>query len=466
MINRSGSVKSISLITVSVVSIVIVVVLWRNSTEGANPLSSNDLMFEVVRGPFESTIIEPGDLESSSNVEIRCEVKSNNGGSGTAILNIVEEGTYVREGDSLVQFDDSSWQRELTTQKIRVANDRAMQIQAESDLEQAKLILKEFDEGTYKKDKEAIEARQGFAKENAKRAEEFFKHSQKLFSRGYLTETQLYANRFAAERALKELDLVTTELKVFTAFTHDRLQAQYKSAIEKLTAQAEAAGYTFNLSDDRLTEIQEQLDKCEIFAPTSGMVTYANDRARQGYGVPHIEEGAVVRKRQMLIRLPDPKRMQVTTKVNDSTINHVKKGNPVNIILDADPENPIEGIVEEVSNFPLPRRWAQAPIEYEVIVRVKNVTEAVRPGLRAKAEIFVEKIDDAIQAPVSALLLVGDQHYVTVESAGVLRPQPVTIGPHNEKTVVIIEGLQPGDNVVVDGEKYRDQFDLKAQSGS
>src|ERR1044071_7227568 len=50
----------------------------------------------VSKGPFEYVVLEQGEIESSSNVEIRCEVKSR-GMSGITIIDIVPEGTVRSE---------------------------------------------------------------------------------------------------------------------------------------------------------------------------------------------------------------------------------------------------------------------------------------------------------------------------------------------------------------------------------
>ena len=70
-----------------------------------------------VVGEFFTDIVERGELESSANVELRCEVASS---EGVRILEIVAEGTPVAVGDVIVQLDDSTLQKDLATQKIAV----------------------------------------------------------------------------------------------------------------------------------------------------------------------------------------------------------------------------------------------------------------------------------------------------------------------------------------------------------
>ena len=120
-----------------------------------NPVLENELTFSVVNRQFVSSIIESGDVASSSNVEIRCRVRER---GGTAILKIVDEGTAVKEGDFLVQLEDSTFRDEVVERKIRVAEDRASVIQAKSNLDTAIRSLNEFENGQFEQELATYEA--------------------------------------------------------------------------------------------------------------------------------------------------------------------------------------------------------------------------------------------------------------------------------------------------------------------
>ena len=163
------------------------------SREAQSPL-------RVFQGEFVASVNEVGDIESSDNVEIRCQVRSR-GGSGATILELIPEGTKVRKGDFLCQLDDSLLREELIEQKINVAKDRALVIQAESVLNTAKRKLQEFQEGSYQQQLAEFNAAITVAKEAERRAADVRKYSETLNRKGYLTKTQLQADVFAEEKA-------------------------------------------------------------------------------------------------------------------------------------------------------------------------------------------------------------------------------------------------------------------------
>jgi multidrug resistance efflux pump len=61
-----------------------------------------------------------------------------------------------------------------------------------------------------------------------------------------------------------------------------------------------------------------------------------------------IEEGATVRNRQELIKLPDVSAMKLAVRIHESHINQVHVGQPVFVVLDAMPDQRFGGVVSKV----------------------------------------------------------------------------------------------------------------------
>lgn len=428
--------------------------VFRNSTESV-AANSDLLAFEVFEGEFVSSVNEAGDVESSANHEIRCEVKSR-GTAGTAILEIVPEGTEVAKGDFICQLDDSVLRDDLTLQRIAVAEDKAALIQSQSDLDTAGRVLEEFENGLYAQEVAKLDAEVATAEEAVRRAAEFRRHSENLSRKGYRTKTQLEADQFAEEKAKLDLKLAMQNLSVYKDFTKDRMVAEFRAEIKKQEANVEANQYTVELSRDREKEIARQVDACRLLAPTDGIVVYASDSDRGEESIV-IEEGALIRDGQPIVRLPDPTKMQVRTKVNDSKINRVKVGDDCLVRVDTDPEKPVSGSVVRVSSFPLPRRWYQAPIEYEVFVEINEQSDLVRPGLRGKVEIFTDRIENQVQAPLSSIIKQDDDYVVFVKAGDKIETRVVEIGINNDKFVIVETGLRPGENILVDADTYQQE---------
>ena len=118
-------------------------------------------------------------------------------------------------------------------------------------------------------------------------------------------ELQLEADRFAVEKANKDLDTAKTKLKVLDEFTKPKMVSTLESAILIAKAKWESAQNSHELELEKLAELDDQIAKCTIVAPQDGVVKYAHVMDGRGDQEFIVEEGAVVRERQVIITLAE-----------------------------------------------------------------------------------------------------------------------------------------------------------------
>src|SRR2546425_13240114 len=97
---------------------------------------------------------------------------------------------------------------------------------------------------------------------------------------------------------------------------------------------------TTETEENTLRKLERQLEKCKIYAPVDGMVVYANDPTAGMRGQPQvqIEEGASVRERQKIIRIPDLDDMVANVKVHEAKVSHVRPGQPARVRVESLPD--------------------------------------------------------------------------------------------------------------------------------
>lgn len=427
---------------------------------GRSSDSAGPMVCQVTRGDFLYEITERGNVESASNIEVRCEVQSLNS-AGTRILWIIPEGTYVTKGQEIVRLDSSALENDYTKQQIQVANSEAAVIQARSELKTAEIAKMEYLEGKYKQEEESLESEVFVAEEDYRRAVESLQFSEKLASKGYITPLQLEADKFAKDKAERSRAAVQTKLRVLREHTRRKMELQLQADIDSAKAKLDAAMHTLKLDTDRLKLIEDQIKKCTITAPADGQVVYANQTERWGGQEVIIEEGATVRERQVIVRLPDPKRMQVKARINESKIAMVVEGQPAAIRVQAYPDLELKGVVQKVNEYPAPGAWYAANIkEYEAIVKIEDSPVPLRPGLTAEVKIRVAHQPDVLQVPVQAVFEHGGRHYAVVQTPDGWEARMVEIGLTNEKYVVIRDGLAEGETVAMNAASFREAIDL------
>ena len=424
-------------------------------------VTSQPITAPAVMAAFLQEVVERGEVSSSSNVEIRCLVQGK-ALTGTTILEIVPEGSYVKEGDFLVRLDDSALRADLVQQQIAANTSRALEVEALAEFDAAKLALEEYESGTYLQDKGVIESERFVAQENMRRAEEYLRYSLRLAERGYVTSVQLDADRFAVEKARNELENVTTKLRVLDRFTKIKTINRLKANVETAEARWRSRQNSHDLDEDRLKSLEDQLTKCVIKAPSPGQVVYANPPA----GEPLIAEGKQVRERQIIIRLPDPKRMQVLARINESRIDRVRVGMVSKIRMDAFPNHVLSGTVRSVSEYPLPAASPYNTIkEYGAEITIDEAPPGARSGMTAQVSIEVEKLEKVLQVPVQSVLERGKRFFCVVQEEEGLVAREVSVGSANEQVVVITTGLAEGDQVILNPQSVEARLELPDVAG-
>lgn len=423
----------------------------------------NVLTAEVTVGPFINRVLEQGEIESSSSVEVRCEVRSRTSG-GTNILEIVTEGTRVKQGDFLIRLDDAALQMELVQQQITCSGSESLAIEAEAAYRSAELALNEYEQGTFREQQKTMESALFVANENQRRAEEYLAFSKKLAERGYVSQVQLESDRVAVEKARTELVVAETKKEVLEKFSKLKMLTQLKADILTARAKQDARQKTWQLDKQRLKEIEEQIAKCIIRAPTDGQVVYANDANRgKSSGDLLIAEGTPVRERQVLVRLPDPTRMRVLAKVHESRISHIRKGMTAEVTTDALPDQPLIGSVTVVSEYPIPsiNIYTTHIKEYAVEIEIHNPPDGLRPGMSAQVDVLVEQLNDQRLIPIDAAIARGDRFFVAVpHDDGSFETREVKVGSANDAVIAIKEGLEPGEKVILNHTEIKDKLNL------
>jgi len=431
--------------------------LWFDDGEEGNSQQIEPIYEEAKVAEFRLEIVEPGEVESAENVEIKSKVKSR-GSGGVSILEIIPEGTLVKKGDFLVRLDDAGLQKELLRQRISVHQANANLVKAQADVEAAKLALQEYLSGTFRQNEEQLESAEFVAKENFRRAEEYLAYSQKLAAKGYVSEAQLEADQFAVEKAAKELDLAQTRLEVLRTHTQKAKVNDLNASILTTEARLESARNSYELELTQEREIEDQIMNCTILSPADGEVTYANENNK---GVV-IAEGEEVRENQTIIRLPDSSRLLVQAKINESRVEQVKTGMKCRITIDAIRDVELEGSVQSVSDYPWPAfdRYRAHIKEYGTKIIINDAPKGLRTGMTAKVTILSDLIEDALQIPLPAVFRKKGQAYCLVagedEELGL---REIELGPNNMSHAVVRSGLEEGESVVINPDPFRENYE-------
>lgn len=333
-------------------------------TAGVFRKENPDLILHTVRRDnLQLTIVERGALESANNSDIYCRVKARLGSTyATTIKWIIEDGTYVRQGQLIVDLDDAALQDELKRQKIVLDQAQAAKVYAEenykivesqnqsaiktaeTNIKVFQLDLTKYLEGIYPQTLKDIQGRIETSESDLELWRDRAAWSERMVKKGYLSPSQAVAERSKLRFAEIGLAKVNEELRVLD-LTREREVTNFSGLLEEakraldraqkaaLATEAQAASdreskrSIYEQERARYLEIEEEVRKCDIVSPQDGMVVYhIPEQSFFGTGSQQsiIAQGEPVREGQKLMRIPDLRNMVVQTKVHEALVSRVR----------------------------------------------------------------------------------------------------------------------------------------------
>ncbi|MEX0939385.1 MAG: HlyD family efflux transporter periplasmic adaptor subunit [Pirellulales bacterium] len=434
----------LALLGVAVVAAIIAVASAQLLEEGAASGTDSVITHTAGRGELLVTVTEQGEVESATNVDIKCEVAG-----GSTILWIIPDGELVNKGDRLVELDASALEDSINTQRINYEKARATMIQSEKEHSVAEISVREYLEGTYQQQLQDMNAQVTIALENLRSAQNSLEFTQKMFRKGYVSDLERESQEFAVQRAELELASARTAVDVLERFTKAKTVEDLESQRDTAHAKMLSDKAAFELEEARLKRLESQLSKCVIVAPADGMAVYANDRGRR-FGNQQsamVEEGAQVREQQTLLRLPDLNEMQVKVAVHETKIKQLRPGLRALIRIQ---EKEFKGTVTSIANQPEAGSFFGANVkEYATIVQINGTPEELKPGMTAEVEILVEHLQDEVILPVAAVVEQRSGFFAWVHKGESYERRPLVLGPSNDRYIAITDGVSEGETVIL-----------------
>ncbi len=233
--------------------------------------------------------------------------------------------------------------------------------------------------------------------------------------------TSDYVSQAALETAQAEVDVDRAEL--------DALLAQ-KASVEVTVSTAQIA-----------------LDRTRITAPISGtVVAIVND------------EGQTVNASQSaptIVKLADLDSMVVKAEISEADVVHVKPAQQVFFTILGEPDHKFTATVRAVEPAPSAIETSDTistdvAIYYNGLLEVDNPDHLLRIGMTAEVSIILNKAENVLTVPSSALINDADGYTVKLYDAadGTTTIVPVEVGLNNKIRAEIKSGLSEGDRVV------------------
>lgn len=373
------------------------------SDEGAS------LVATVRQGDFSVVVTTAGELRASSAVNIQGPTEMQRAGAfQVKIASLVPEGTVVKEGDIVAELDRSALaqrmqETSLAVQKAEAVNEQAM-LDSTLNLSKAREEMRTM-------------------------------------------ELALEEKRLAKEQAVYEAPTVKRQAEIDLEKAERALaqaKLDYKTKVEQAQAKMREVGADLQRQKNQLDVVQQVMAGFTIKAPAPGMVIYQ----KEWNGKKRAVGSQVSPWEPTVATLPDLTKMESITYVNEIDIKKVAVGQPVAISLDSDPTKKLSGKVVQVANVGEQRPNTDAKV-FEVKVLLADPDTTLRPGMTTGNAIETTVLKGVLSVPLEAVTSLEDVPYVFKRSGGRIVRQEVETGAMNDDEVVILKGLEVGEEVLL-----------------
>lgn len=185
---------------------------------------------------------------------------------------------------------------------------------------------------------------------------------------------------------------------------------------------------------------QKDLEETDIKAPFSGVVTRVE-----------VEEGEQIRSGNLLLEIIDNSAFKLEIEVSENQSREVEIGQRARVTMPSLGGRRLEGEVISIAQV---GRDNSGVVTLPVTILIDRGVEGVRPNFSAQAEVIVERVEDKVLAPITAIFREGREEKVVKVVDGKNIPTPIRTGISNGMRIVVEEGLEEGDQILINAYSY------------
>jgi HlyD family secretion protein len=421
---------------------------------------------EVVKGDVQQIVIAPGQLVNAREVSLGMEANGPLGeifvqpgdhvktgqllavlGNGVELAAAVEaaryelisaelalqeiyEGAPLKAAQAELDLANARVGLEVAKYNLQVHQDGSWASQAMIDEAEAKLVLAEDELERAAAEYERYTRR---SEDDPERAKALYQYAVARQSYQAALQDLTYYTHLSVENQQVQLhaEVVMAEAKVAEA---ERWYELIKNGPDtSVLARAEAH---LDMAATQLYSAEAASSGSELYAPFSGVILEVNAKP-----------GENVAAGSGFITLADVGELEVFATVIEEDYPKLRIGQPVILFFDARPDAEIRGSVDRI----VPRKLPGDRPLYGIFISFYVPTEGLVQGMTVDASIIIAQRDDVLRLPKSIVRGSSDgTATVEIWTSGIREERTVSIGLRGDTYVEILNGLDEGDQVILE----------------
>lgn len=384
---------------------------------------SDDLFTEVKKGKFEVSVAAAGELMAEHSIDIMGpemaagrDIRS----SRIEIQDIIPEGTIVKKGDYIANLNRT----ELSNQ-LKDAHERLTTM------------------------KQSLEVRLLDTAVQLNGLRDQIKNQEFTVEEREMT---LKNSKFEPPTVIRQAEINVEQSKRVL----DQVRRNYTRRLAQMKTDIYNQNYWINMIEKRVRDMEEVLAGFTVTAPADGMVIYKKEwrgtKRKAGSFIDPFD--------RVVATLPDLRTMISKIYVGETDISKIKKGQQVEIRVDAFPDKAYKGQVVYLANIgeKLPNT---ADKVFEVQIKLDGTDPNLRPSMTTDNKIIIKEYEDAVFIPAECIQAGADSVQYVYRKNGTR--QVVVTGDANDKNMIIEKGLDPGTLVYLGNPENPEKFRLTGE---
>src|SRR5215467_3672613 len=395
------------MIAAAVVAVVVIVVVARKSAASWSAAGAQTTRTAILeQRDFTHTARVHGIVEAVESHTIAAPRLSGQGLNTLIITRLVKNGSTVRQGDVLVEFDR---QAQLKNVLDKEAEYKGLVAQiGKKEAEQA--AARAADETELKKAEDALKTAELEVKKNE------------------------IVSRIDAEKNVENLEEAKATFQQLTQ-TFDLKRQVAKADLRILEIQRDRALTAMKWS-------QSNTRKMLVHASLDGVAVI--NSMWKGGSMSEVQEGDEVRAGFPFMQVVNPARMHVRARVNQADIEQLRVGQSVHIGLDAYPELSFLGKVESIAAVAQSSSFSGKSRSLIVHFSIAGTDARLLPDLSAAVDIELDRQPRVLVAPRDAIITESGKHFVMVKNGSSQERREIKTGAANDVEEVIVSGVEKG----------------------
>jgi HlyD family secretion protein len=363
----------------------------------------------VRRGEFLDSAQFGGEVKAMKSVTISAPAEAGD----LQIVKLLPEGTAVKAGDVVVDFDKTKTEQDL-------AQFRSALKSAEAEIGQARAQARLAEE----EDKTAVlKARYDVQAANLEAGK------------------QEIVSKIEGEEA--KLKLADAEQKQREAETKQRSdQTLNQATIESKEEASKKAKYDVERMERALTQMT-------LRAPSPGTISLLQHWS--GSSMTAYRPGDRAWPGAAIAELPDATTLRISARVDETERGRLAAKQSVTVQLNAIPDRQFTGHIEQIgaiASLDFSGGW---PITRNFILEIvlDQTDSRFKPGITGQVTVIVDRVQDATTIPVQAMFQKSGRNVAYVWRGAQFEERAIDIGRRSGDKIMVAKGVNAGDQVAL-----------------